>query len=431
MNVLVLTPWYPVRAGETEGLFVKQQSDALAGAGCKVVAISPRPRWLPVPGNRGSYWRNSAGLPQHTVVDGIDVYLPRYTILPRQIGWYGVGASCFRSMRRLLEGLNRQHGFDVVLGHEFLPVGLSLSYLKRIVRRPIAFTVHGQNAAVGRFLGKSQGAVIKSKMWESVDQVIAVGSPLLGWLESLGAHRSQIKVIPNGVGRIEGSPQFPDDYVERYRNKRVILSVSNLFGTKGIDLNIRALRSLKDDGFENLHYIVIGEGPCRSELTRLTTELGLKDSVTFLGRLPRKETLAYMNACELFSLPSWQEAFGIVYVEAMALAKPAIGCLGQGASDIITNGKDGLLVEPQNLESLTAGLRSILDRPGLAAQLGAAASKRARRFSWERNAQAYIELFEAMSPADRERCTGAPADGESDTRSSIKRAPAPEQLILN
>jgi teichuronic acid biosynthesis glycosyltransferase TuaC len=397
MNVLVLTPWYPARPGQSEGLFIQQQVHALIQSGCSVVVVSPRPRWLPVPGKRGLYWRENAGLPPHQVIDGVDVYFPRYRILPRGIGWSRVGESCFRSMRRLIEGLETKHRFDIVHGHEFLPVGFSAGYIKETTLLPFVLTVHGQNHAVSRFLAQPANNQLKQNIWNAIDAVTVVGTPLVEWLDSLHCDSSRISVIPNGAGNIERSAPLPDGYMERFGRSRVILSVSNLFPSKGIDLNLRALKTIRDLGYDNVHCIVIGEGPEQQSLTRLTSELGLDQHVTFLGRLPHAETLAYMKACDVFSLPSWQEAFGIVYIEAMAFSRPVIGCRGQGAEDIITDEQDGLLVEPHSADEVALALRCIFDAPDFAARLGKGASIRTAEFSWERNAQSYLRLYRQTS----------------------------------
>jgi teichuronic acid biosynthesis glycosyltransferase TuaC len=416
MKVLIVTPWYPSRAGQSGGLFIKDQARALVEAGCRVVVVSPRPHWLPVPGKRGIYWRENVG-PAHQVIDGVDVYLPRYLMLPRRIGWSRVGGSCFRSMRRLIQGLNRKHEFDIIHGHQVLPVGLSAPYVKALTQLPFILTVHGPNPAVSRFMGVNQpgepifaghpnpavsrflgqtgNGRLKQNMWDAIDRVAAVGTPVLGWLKDLECKSSRISIIPNGAETVDPSISLPEGYKERFGPFRVILSVSNLFPNKGVDTNLHALKKLKDSGYDDVHYIVIGEGYEQKNFMRLTAELGLERNVTFLGRLPRADTLAYMNACDVFSLPSRQEAFGIVYVEAMGFNKPVIGCWGQGAEDIITPELDGLLVDPQNADDLALAFRRILGDPAFGARLAEAASIRAAEFSWERNALSYIRLYKS------------------------------------
>src|ERR1700683_633236 len=401
MKVLILTPWYPVSPAATHGLFIRQQVDALTEAGCEAVVISPRPHWLPIPGKRGLYWRENNNLPEHQVIDGVDAFFPRYLVLPRQIGWSGIGRSCLRAMGNLIQTLNRRHGFDIVHGHEFLPVGLFAAHLRQLVDIPLLLTVHGQNPALARFLGRARSNRIRQEMWRAIDQVIAVGTPLVEWLYELGCDPGRVNVVANGVDIRTATVDPPPDYQRRFGGLRVILSVSNLFPTKGVSLNLAALRRLLDGGYENYHCVIIGDGPDRGNLERRVGGLGLHRNVTFLGRVLHAETLAYMSACDVFSLPSWQEAFGIVYLEAMALGKPVIGCRGQGAEDIVIDQLNGLLVKPRDVDDLTLALSRILREPECAASVGVSARKRAADFSWQRNASRCKQLYVTAAAKSR------------------------------
>ena len=105
----------------------------------------------------------------------------------------------------------------------------------------------------------------------------------------------------------------------------VILSVSYLITRKAIDFNLRAIAQLKYK-YPNLKYLIIGDGPEKNHLKSLSKNLGINQMVEFLGQLSNKKVMEYMAETDIFSLPSWDEAFGVVYIEAMAQGKPVIGC---------------------------------------------------------------------------------------------------------
>jgi glycosyltransferase involved in cell wall biosynthesis len=84
-------------------------------------------------------------------------------------------------------------------------------------------------------------------------------------------------------------------------------------------------------------------------LRRLATELGIADRVRFTGAYPHGDLPALMRGSDLFVLPSWDEAFGIVYLEAMASGVPVIAASDGGATDIVTEGADGWLVVPRDV----------------------------------------------------------------------------------
>ena len=100
-----------------------------------------------------------------------------------------------------------------------------------------------------------------------------------------------------------------------------------------LDFNLRAFSQLVKE-FSNLYYIVVENGPMRKELERLANDLGLERYVGFVGQQSYSKTMEYMASCDIFSLPSWQEGFGVVYLEAIAHGKPVIGCRGEGIEDV-------------------------------------------------------------------------------------------------
>lgn len=396
MNILVITPWYPSQAHSFEGIYIRQQVRALVNGGYQAVVVSPRPHWLPIPGKKRDYWRRNVGLPSHLIDDDVHVYFPRYWSFPRGIGWRSAGMRCYSAMRGLLRGLAERHQFGIIHGHEFAPVGLCGQYLKRDLKLPIVLTIHGVDPMARTGFAGEKGRCLIDRIRAAIDHVVAVGSPLMPYLERIGFEPRCLSVIPNGVDPEEVVLEAPEDYYQKFGKYRVILSVSNLLRSKGIHVNLMGVKALVGEGWTDLHYVVIGDGPYKGELKRLARELQLENYVTFLGSMTHAETMQYMGACDLFSMPSWKEAFGIVYLEAMANGKPVVGCRGQGAEDVIRDGVDGFLVEPGSVESLVGALRKILQDPGLARRLGEAGRRRAMEFTWGKNTARYRLLFERI-----------------------------------
>ena len=97
-----------------------------------------------------------------------------------------------------------------------------------------------------------------------------------------------------------------------------LISVGNLQAGKGIDLVLRALADLNAAGHRDWTYRIIGDGPLRSELESLAASLGLTRQVVFSGSVQHQDVEAALREADIFVLPSWREAFGIAYLEAMA-----------------------------------------------------------------------------------------------------------------
>ena len=95
----------------------------------------------------------------------------------------------------------------------------------------------------------------------------------------------------------------------------------------------------------------------------ITKELKLESKVEFLGQLHHKEVMEYASLCDIFSLPSWKEGFGIVYLEAMAQGKPVIACKGEGAEDFILHKENGILVRSKDVNNLSEAIDFLLSNP--------------------------------------------------------------------
>jgi glycosyltransferase involved in cell wall biosynthesis len=171
------------------------------------------------------------------------------------------------------------------------------------------------------------------------------------------------------------------------------LSVGNLIPTKGHALLLRAFADIAHEHPDcELH--IIGDGPERQALMRLTQALVISSRVRFLEKQSRTAVADAMKRCAVFALPSSYEGLGGVYLEAMACAKPVIGCEGQGIADIIRHGSNGLLVPPHDELQLRNALGMLLQNAGLRARLGAAARESIlQRHTLEQQATNFANLY--------------------------------------
>ena len=104
-----------------------------------------------------------------------------------------------------------------------------------------------------------------------------------------------------------------------------------------------------------------------------------------------------MAACDIFTLPSWSEGFGVVYLEAMATGRPVIGCEGEGIEDLVEQGKTGLLVKPKCVDSLVEALDFLLSYPEEARAMGERARKLViENYTWGTNASKMIEVYRGI-----------------------------------
>ena len=175
------------------------------------------------------------------------------------------------------------------------------------------------------------------------------------------------------------------------------ISVSNLHEGKGIDISLDALAIARDRGFKNWRYKIIGEGSERQALARLTKKLGLENRVEFLGGQPHRRIFDFLNEADVFILPSYREAFGIAYLEAMAAGLLTIGVQGQGPEAFIENNKTGLLVEPNDPHALADLILKIENERLKMREIAAAGAQRARAsFTWAAHAGCLVGIYKEL-----------------------------------
>ncbi len=167
---------------------------------------------------------------------------------------------------------------------------------------------------------------------------------------------------------------------------RIILTVGRWAANeryKGADLLIRAIPKLTG-AMPDVQLVAIGDGDDRPCLQEIAKGLGVSRQVHFLPSLAKPELAACYARCDVFALPSSGEGFGFVFLEAMALGKPAVGAARGGIPDLIEDGANGFLVPPDDPERLVAALRALLLDESLRRTMGEKARRRVlEEFSFE------------------------------------------------
>ena len=120
--------------------------------------------------------------------------------------------------------------------------------------------------------------------------------------------------------------------------------------------------------------LIIGEGRKAKRLRRMIESFGLENNVRMLGY--RHDAVHLLKAVDVAVLPSLREGLGIVLIEAGFLGKPTVASNIPGINDVVISGETGVLVPPANAEALATGIRTLLDDPLLARDLGIRARRR-------------------------------------------------------
>ncbi|WP_147818770.1 glycosyltransferase family 4 protein [Salidesulfovibrio onnuriiensis] len=201
-----------------------------------------------------------------------------------------------------------------------------------------------------------------------------------GWLR-----RAFVSVIPNAA--LAPQPGEPSVRIER----PAIVAMGRLHAQKGFDLLLRAFAGLADE-YPEWSVVVFGEGRERGLLEALARELGVQGRVSFPGRTSTPH--ADLSQGDVFVLSSRFEGFPNVLAEAMAAGLPCIAadCPG-GPADLITDGKDGLLVRANDVNDLRGALGVLLGDRALRERLASSGRMITERFREEKVLELWIQCF--------------------------------------
>jgi glycosyltransferase involved in cell wall biosynthesis len=143
--------------------------------------------------------------------------------------------------------------------------------------------------------------------------------------------------------------------------------------------------------------LVGSDGGICHELRDLARQLGVSDHVVFCGEVPHSQMHAYYQSARVLCLPSREEPFGIVLLEAGAFRCPIVTTSVGGIPEILTDGVNARLVPPDDPSELAAQLEHLLDDRGECARLSGALFEHVRtRFSWEAAHHAYVRICANM-----------------------------------
>ena len=135
----------------------------------------------------------------------------------------------------------------------------------------------------------------------------------------------------------------------------------------------------------------------RAHHAALAQDVGLNGRVSFLGWQNRAQVGDLLRRCDVFVLPSRSEPFGIVIIEAMACGKPVVASAVGGIPEIIHQGENGILVEPEDPAALGDAILRVLEDEGLRAEIGRNGLKTVRRsFRSQHNGARYEGLFQHL-----------------------------------
>ncbi|MBM4236618.1 MAG: glycosyltransferase family 4 protein [Firmicutes bacterium] len=290
-----------------------------------------------------------------------------------------------------------KHGdFDLV--HDNQSLGYGLLFLRRWV--PVTATVHhpmhvDREAALKQ--ARSRREIIKKRRFYGFismqDRVIRRLDGLVTVSQAakeanVTAYRipeKSMTVIYNGVD----TDVFRPLNLEREDN-RLLLVTNTEDRKKGVLYLLQAMVKLPPE----VKLTIVDEVKPRNYAYVLREEMGLRERVTFTGRLTIEDLVKQYNTASVVVVPSVYEGFGLPAAEASACATPVIATSGGALPEVIADGESGLVVPPMDPEALAEAIRSLLSNPDLRERMGNKGRERIQHlFTWQKSAKEHTAYF--------------------------------------
>jgi glycogen synthase len=340
--------------------------------------------------------RHPASLPAAEAIDGVTVRrfeTPLPAATPANVLSFGP-----RAARALLAMRTAVRAFNPDLLHVqcFSANGVYAAALSRLLGIPLVVTLQGETVMDNQDI-YDHSVSLRAGLRAGLRQAHAVTAcssfVLQDAVKRFGLPPATGLVIPNGVEISPDSPAIALDLPF----ERFVLGLGRVVEKKGFDLLIEAFARL--DGHQNLGLVIGGDGPAMEQLRDRVSTLGLAERVVFPGTLSRGHVVWAMRNASVFVMPSRVEPFGIVALEGLAAGCPVIVSSHGGASEVVRDGLDGLVVDPFDSEALTRAIDRILGDAELSHRLIASGEARAHDFAWERVTDRYLEIYrQAVAP---------------------------------
>ncbi|WP_308301736.1 glycosyltransferase family 4 protein [Frankia umida] len=324
-----------------------------------------------------------------------------------------------RRSRAVLADLVRTEGCEAAWFPTSAPYGLLAPVLREAGVRRVVSSSHGHEVAWSRL-----------PVGWSLVRSCAARADVLTYLTSF-TRRRLAAVAPNGtaMARLTGGvdverfhPGAGGDEIRRmlgWSDRPVVICVARMVPRKGQDMLIRGWPTVRRR-HPGARLLLVGKGPAESRLRLLARRVGVADDVHFTGAIPDETLPAYLDAADVFAMPSrtrWLgldlEGLGLSSLEGAASGLPVITGAQGGAPDVVLPGRTGTVVDGRDVDAVTSAVLDLLDDPDRAARMGLAGRE------WMRTAWSWQELSGRLARI----LTGLPVDDHL-TDQIIDRTPA-------
>ena len=386
IRVLVYSSFYPSAALPRHGIFLENRIRNLVASGTVDVRVVCPVPWFPIAARWAGSYGAFARVPQRDVRHGIEVFYPRFPLIPRigmNLAPWTMAAATAGTIRRLVrDGFD----FDVLDAYYFFPDGVAAAVLAKRFRKPLMITAFGTDInlipqyALPRRMIQWSGSRAQG--------MTAVCQALQDAMVALGMPQERMRVVLHGVDLQLFRPPA-DRAALRARlgmNRRTLVSVGHLIERKGHHIAIGALAKLAD-----VDLVIAGDGPEDQSLRSLAQRLGVADRVRFLGHVDQTKLPDYFGAADALVLASSREGIANVLLESMACGTPVLATRIWGTPEVVNVPEAGVVLEGRSEAALATAFATLFqhypDR--------ALTRRHAERFTWEQTSTDHLAVMRA------------------------------------
>ncbi|PLX75477.1 MAG: glycosyl transferase family 1 [Azoarcus sp.] len=360
--IAIFSTLFPSSIQPNAGLFIRERMFRM-GRHAPLIVVAPQP-WFPLQSLIRHFKPGYRPMPpRQEVQEGVTVLFPRFLAVPglfRRLDGLSMALCTFALMRRLRK--ERQVG--IIDAHFAYPCGDAATRLGRWLKLPVTITLRGTES---RHLADPALKPLVLQAVTAATSVFSVSDSLRQLMIRQGASPDHISVVGNGVDLAKFRPiskldarrqlAVPDD-------GPILISVGGLVERKGFHRVIELLPALLKR-FPRLHYLVVGgpspEGDMSAALREQVRGLGLEAHVTFTGPLSPDRLHVPLSAADVFVLPTRNEGWANVFLEAMACGLPVVTTDVGGNPEVINSPALGQIVPFGNASALEGGISAALE----------------------------------------------------------------------
>ncbi|MDI6805556.1 MAG: glycosyltransferase family 4 protein [Candidatus Bathyarchaeia archaeon] len=309
------------------------------------------------------------------------------------------------------EGCN----YDVVCVHDWLS-SMAGIIVKNETKVPMVFHVHSTEWGRSGGTGSEVVSYLEWATAQKADKIITVSHAMQEDLVRHGWPKSKISVVWNGVDPVRYNPKnCKPEEVEAIRSRygikpdeKMLLFLGRLTWVKGVGNLIQAMPMILEE-YPKTKLVVLGKGEQQNDIIETANRLGISNKIAYrFDFVPEKERILHYAAADVCIFPSTYEPFGIVSLEAMAMAKPlVVGAQGVVGfrEQVISCGpnQNGVHVNGGNAADIAWGIKEVLCDSERAKKWGENGRKRVLQyFTWKKVAEQTLQIYDMLQHPQEE-----------------------------